>query len=72
MPSTSCCPGPPAGDTASHRPPAGIVVGFAKNQCTHILSVLSSGSYDGAEECGLVGLNLLTNEFGKNNIDLYR
>ena len=33
------------------------------------------GSYDGAEVCELVGLyllNLLTNEFGKHNIGLYR
>ena len=33
------------------------------------------GSYDGAEVCQLVGiylLNLLTNEFGKGNIGLYR
>ena len=33
------------------------------------------GSYDGAEVCELVGLyllNLLTNEFGKSNIGLYR
>ena len=33
------------------------------------------GSYDGAEVCELVGfylLNLLTNEFRKDNIGLYR
>ena len=33
------------------------------------------GSYDGAQLCKLVGLyllDLLTNEFGKQNIDLYR
>ena len=32
-------------------------------------------SYDGTEVCEFVGLyllNLLTNEFGKNNIGLYR
>ena len=36
---------------------------------------VTMGSYDGAEACELVGLyllNLLTNEFGKNNIGLYR
>ena len=36
---------------------------------------VTMGSYDGAELCELVGrylLNLLTNEFGKNNIGLYR
>ena len=36
---------------------------------------VTMGSYDGAEVCELVGLyllNLLTNEFGKNNIGLYR
>ena len=36
---------------------------------------MAMGSYDGAEVCELVGLyllNLLTNEFGKNNIGLYR
>ena len=36
---------------------------------------MTMGSYDGAEVCELVGLyllNLLTNEFGKNNIGLYR
>ena len=35
---------------------------------------VTMGSYDGAEVCELVGLyllNLLTNEFGKNNIGLY-
>ena len=36
---------------------------------------VTMGSYDGAEVCELVGLfllNLLTNEFGKSNIVLYR
>ena len=36
---------------------------------------VTMGSYDGAEVCELVGLyllNLLTNEFGKRNIGLYR
>ena len=36
---------------------------------------VTMGSYDEAEVCELVGLhllNLLTNEFGKNNIGLYR
>ena len=35
---------------------------------------MTVGSYDGTEVCQLVGvlLNLLTNEFGKNNIGLYR
>ena len=36
---------------------------------------VTMGSYDGAEVCQLVGLyllNLLTNEFGKGNIGLYR
>ena len=36
---------------------------------------VAMGSYDGAEVCELVGLyllNLLTNEFGKHNMGLYR
>ena len=36
---------------------------------------LTMGSYDRAEVCELAefySLNLLTNEFGKNNIDFYR
>ena len=36
---------------------------------------VAMGSYDGADVCELVGLyllNLLTNEFGKHNISLYR
>ena len=36
---------------------------------------VTKGRYDGAEVCQLVGLyllNLLTNDFGKNNIGLYR
>ena len=36
---------------------------------------VTMGSYDGAQLCELVGLyllDLLTNEFGKQNIDLYR
>ena len=36
---------------------------------------VTMGSYDGAEVCELVGLcllNLLTNEFRKHNIGLYR
>ena len=36
---------------------------------------VTMGNYDGAEVCELVGrylFNLLTNEFGKNNIGLYR
>ena len=36
---------------------------------------VTMGSYDEAEVCELVGLyllNLLTNEFGKHNISLYR
>ena len=38
-------------------------------------SLFCRDSYDGAEVCKLVGLyllNLLTNEFGKHNIGLYR
>ena len=36
-------PGPTGGLTAPPRPPASIVFGFAKNQCTQIFSVLSPG-----------------------------